>query len=129
MRYGLLVASLSFSLGVSNRSYQVAVHISAQSSGAVARVTGPGVKVIHGKTVRADKRITLVSIPADVSIDADSGEFFFQLDRDTAWVSLLVTDANGHQITASARNLVVRFSEGKLQVVGAPPNSYRNADF
>jgi hypothetical protein len=121
MRLSLYAAAvICFSSLGGSQPHMVSVHVSTPTPAGVVRIVGPAVNVLGGKPIRSEKGMTLISTPADLSIDVTLGDFYFQLDRDSGSVDLVVNDGHGHRISAGAEKLVVRFKDGELQVAGVP---------
>jgi hypothetical protein len=85
-----------------------------------ARITGPSVTIVHGKQIRTGEGFVMLSTPADVVIDPRLGDFYFQLEPDTAWITVDV-EAGATAMSASSRNVVVGYDGTDLVVAGVPP--------
>lgn len=120
MRLALTLVAASVGVLGGTQANPVTVRVSAPHPSLAARITGPRVTLLRGEPLRTGNGFVIVALPADVSIDPRLGEFYFRLEPDTAWVTLEVR-GGGNTISASSRNVVVRYEDTQLQVVGVPP--------
>lgn len=122
MRFATVCLLVAVGSGLSiGQPLPVTVFVTAPHAGMVARISGPAVTLRDGAPLRSGSGFVIVATPAEVLIDPDRGDHFFQLDPDTAWVSLEV-QAGGNSIHASARNIIVTRRGTELYVAGVPPS-------
>jgi len=121
MKHAAFAAMIIVGLALGKTDPVVSVHITAPKAGVAARISGPGVKVITAKPIRSATGVTVVSTPADVTLDLALGQFLVELEGDSSRVSVVVEDTNGHRISSSSRRLSIKLAEGKIQVIGVDP--------
>ena len=103
----------------------LSVRVTAPHQGLAARISGPKVTVLQGRVIRAGDGFVIVSTPADVAVDATSGDFFFRLEPDTAWVTVDV-QAGAANLSASSYTVFVGYRGTGVVVTGVPPKEARS---
>lgn len=97
----------------------LSVRVTAPHARLLARISGPRVTVVDGHQIRGGASFVIVSTPADLVIDPRVGDFYFQLEPDTAWVTVDV-QAEAAGMSASSYNVVVGYDGIGLVVAGVP---------